>query len=133
MNARPKVGVAVILMKDNKILMGKRKGLLGQGFWAPPGGHLEFGETFEECARREMKEETGLEFNEIKQGPTTNDIFHENDKHYITVFMIAKYEKGNPEVLEPEKCEGWYWFEKSQLPTPLFLPVENFLKLDSDF
>jgi 8-oxo-dGTP diphosphatase len=34
--------------------------------------------------------------------------------------------------MEPEKCEGWEWFEWDQLPRPLFLPIENLLKQSFD-
>ncbi len=44
-NKRPKVGLGVLIFKDGKVLLGKRKGAHGEGTWCPPGGHLEFGET----------------------------------------------------------------------------------------
>ena len=64
---RPKVGVGVIVIKDGKILLGKRKGPHGGGFWAFPGGHLEFNESLEDCARREVLEETGISIKNIKK------------------------------------------------------------------
>jgi 8-oxo-dGTP diphosphatase len=53
---RPKVGIGVFIFKDGKFLMGCRKGTHGAGTWSVPGGHLEFGESFEECAEREALE-----------------------------------------------------------------------------
>jgi len=134
MSLRPKVGIGVIVIKGNQILLGKRKNAHGAGFWSPPGGHLEFGESFEECARRELLEETGLEVRDIVQGPITNDLFLDENKHYITISMIAQHDQGEPKALEPEKCEDWYWFDLSKLPSPLFLPFANLLKqgFDSD-
>ena len=50
MSDRPKVGIGVIIIKDSKVLMGKRKGLHGAGFWHFTGGHLELNESIEDCA-----------------------------------------------------------------------------------
>ncbi|CAM8906011.1 unnamed protein product [Rhodiola kirilowii] len=52
-----------------------------------PGGHLEFGEGFEECAAREAMEETGLVIEKIELLTVTNNVF--SDAHYVTVFMRA--------------------------------------------
>ena len=62
---RPKIGVAVIVKKKDKVLLGKRISLHGKGSWGFPGGHLEFCESIEECAKRETKEETGLIINDF--------------------------------------------------------------------
>ena len=127
MNNRPKVGVAVMIINDSKILLGKRKNAHGQGAWAPPGGHLEFGETLEECAQRELLEETGLIAESIKKLWFTNDIHLQENKHYITIFMVVDKFSGEVKNLEPEKCEGWQWFDLNNLPSPLFLSVDNLI------
>jgi len=59
---KPSVGVGVIVVRAESLLLGKRKNSHGEGEWSFAGGHLEFGETVEECARRELEEETGLKF-----------------------------------------------------------------------
>ncbi len=120
------VGVAVIIQKGDFVLLGKRKNAHGQGSWSFPGGRLEFGETLEVCARREVLEETGLHIDIVRQGPTTNNIFPDG-VHSITIFMAAECGSGTPENLEPDKCEGWEWFSWSALPQPLFLPVKNLI------
>ena len=122
---RVEVGVGVIVIRDGRVLLGKRKGSHGAGTWALPGGHLEFGESFDDCARRETQEETGLRLTAITQGPFTNDIMAAEGKHYVTVFVQASPEDGEPEVREPEKCECWAWFKWSDLPQDLFLPLAN--------
>jgi 8-oxo-dGTP diphosphatase len=127
---RPKVGVGVLIFNDkNEILIGKRKSAHGDGLYAPPGGHLEFGETFEECAKRETAEETGLGIKDIKFLTVTNDVFvSENKKHYITIIMTARADKGEPQNKEPEKCEKWEWVKWDEFPENLFLPVKNLRK-----
>lgn len=130
MKTRPKVGVGVMIIKDGKVLLGKRKNAHGEGSWCFPGGHLEFGESWEECALREVAEEVGIKIKNIHFGAATNDIFSIEEKHYITIIMLADYDSGEVELLEPEKCEKWDWFvwKKDKLPQPLFVPQQNLLK-----
>lgn len=125
---RPAVGVAVIIRKADQILLGLRLAGHGAGTWQFPGGHLEFGETIEACARREVCEETGLELGDVQLGPYTNDIFAAKDRHYITLFALADYAGGTPHVCEPDKCARWAWFAWDALPQPLFLPIVNLLR-----
>jgi 8-oxo-dGTP diphosphatase len=124
---RPKVGVGVLIVNGNRILLGKRRGAHGEGCWAPPGGHLEFGESWETCAQREVLEETGLTIAKPWFYGVTNDVFHESNKHYITIFMHAQYAGGTVQNCEPEKCEGWEWFVRDRLPDKLFLPLANLM------
>jgi len=124
----PRVGVAVIIKKDNKILLGKRKGSHGAGFWAFPGGHLEFKETIFDCAKREISEEVGITIKNLKIGPYTEDYFEKENKHYVTLIVISDYVSGKVKVLEPDRCESWEWFDWDNLPDDLFLPLKN-LKL----
>lgn len=128
MENHPRVGVGIIVKKGGKVLLGKRKGSHGEGTWSFPGGHLDFGEELEECVRRELAEETGLTARNIRFGAVTNDLFRAEGKHYVTLFMVADHEAGEPKALEPDKCEKWEWFEWQKLPKPLFLTIENLLR-----
>ena len=57
-----RVGVGIyIFNQEHQVLLGQRKSVHGYGCWCPPGGHLEFGETNEQAAIREVKEETNLD------------------------------------------------------------------------
>lgn len=78
----PQVGVGVLILRDGKVLLGRRKGSHGAGCWSAPGGHLEFGEAVEDCALREALEETGLALSELRHGPFSNDVFE--GRHYPT-------------------------------------------------
>jgi len=117
---RPSIGVGVLIVKDGKILLGKRKGVCGDGLWSFPGGHLEWNESIESCAQREVLEETGLTISLPKKVTFINDIFLKEDKHYVTFYMIAEWVKGEATNMEPDKCEGWEWFSVDNLPEPLW-------------
>lgn len=120
----PRIGVGVLIMQENKILLSQRKNNLGAGSWAPPGGHLEFGETIEQCAIRESYEEAGIIVDSIKQLCFINCLFKEDNKHYVTLFVQADYKLGTPTQCEPEKTSAWKWFDSNNLPVPLFLPIQ---------
>jgi len=123
----PRIGVGVVVMREGKVLLGKRKGSYGADTWSFAGGHLEYGETIEACAARELAEETGLKALSIKQGPWTDDII-EKGAHYVTLFVFVDHSEGEPQLLEPHKCHGWEWFNWNALPCPLFLPVQSLLR-----
>jgi len=125
---RPYIGVAVIVIRKGRVLLGKRINSHGAGTWQFPGGHLEYGESIEACARRELMEETGLSIETLHYGPFTNDFFEAEKKHYVTLFVIADRTTGEPVVKEPDKCERWGWFPWTQLPRPRFLPIVNLIK-----
>lgn len=128
-NQQVRVGVGIIIVKDGKVLMGKRINSHGHDTWNFPGGHLEFGETPVECTIRETLEETGITIENITPGPWTNDIFAGSpEKHYITIYMLAQHKSGTPKILEPEKCVEWQWFTWDNLPAPLFLPIKNLVE-----
>ena len=121
---RPKVGVGIIVTKEGKILVGERLDGHGKNTYMIPGGHLEFGETFEDCARREVLEECGLEHIAIKGIVSIgNDIAY--DKHYVSVSILAKYIDGEPYNAEPDKAKNWYWCDPHALPEPFFLPSKK--------
>lgn len=125
---RPLIGVAVIVVREGRVLLGKRKNAHGAGTWQFPGGHLEYGESIEACARRELLEETGLSVFKLRMGPFTNDLFEDENRHYVTLFVIADQTTGDAQVKEPDKCERWGWFRWTNMPTPRFLPIVNLLK-----
>ncbi len=129
MAERPKVGIGVLVLKEDSILLGKRHSSHGEGTWGAPGGHLEFGETAEICAARELLEETGLKAVSIRRGPWTNDLI-DGSKHYITLFMVVDQFEGTIETKEPQKCESWEWHPWTKLPEPLFAPIVSLKKMN---
>ena len=124
------VGVGVFVFKDGKFLMQRRMGSHGEGTWAPPGGHIEFGESFEDTARREVKEETDLEITNVRFGAVTNDHFESENKHYVTIWMLSDWKSGQERITEPHKCTAQAWHTFDDLPAPLFLTLENLFKTE---
>lgn len=92
------------------------------------------GESFEECAAREVKEETGLDIDKIEYLTVTNNVMSKVDKplHIVAIFMRAYLADPNqtPQNPEPEKCEGWDWYDWRNLPRPLFGPLEAMAATD---
>jgi 8-oxo-dGTP diphosphatase len=118
-NLRPRVGIGIMIFRNGKILLGKRKGSHGAGEWAFPGGHLEYMESFEKCALREIAEECGIKIKNIRFEFLGNIVKY-SPKHYVHIQLIADWKSGEAKVLEPEKCEKWEWFSLNKLPSPLF-------------
>lgn len=62
---------------------------------------MDYGETFEACAKREVLEETGIEIEKIRFLTATNDRMLEERKHYVTIFVAASLcdERAQPNVI----------------------------------
>ena len=125
-----RVGVGILVRRDGKILMGQRKGSHGHDTWSVPGGHLEFNETWEDCAKREVMEETGTQITNVRFLAATEDFFPEDNKHYTTIWMQADWYANEPRITEPDKWVNQGWYELTALPRPLFEPCwQNLRKI----
>lgn len=120
----PRAATGVIILKDNKILVGKRKGKNEDGTWGLPGGKLEMFEELETCAERETMEECGLKIKNIKRGPYVNGMNYGAGKHYLTVFLIADWDSEEPQLKEPDKFYEWRWCKWEDIPEPMFYPLK---------
>lgn len=125
---QPRVGVGVFIIKNGVFLMGKRVGEHGKGSWSVPGGWLEYQESFEDAAKREVREETGVEIKDVRFAALTNNVFRNEDIHSLTVWMMADWKSGDPTINEPDKFVDQQWFNLDHLPEPLFLPWDSLLK-----
>lgn len=128
-----KVGIGVMILDDNQVLLGHRSkdkkdtgGIFEIDCWTLPGGKQEYFETFFECAKREVKEETNLEIGELKLFGAADDI--QPDRHYITLHIIAKKHNGELKVMEPTKEDRWEWFDLDKLPQNLYSPSKKFIE-----
>jgi 8-oxo-dGTP diphosphatase len=129
-------GFGVVLFRKGKVLLGQRhedpekasSELDGAGRWTMPGGKLDFGETFEEGAKREVLEETGINLKDVEVFCVNNDMIE--TAHFVTIGMIATDFEGEAKVMEPDEITQWQWFSLDKLPQPLYFPsakvLENF-------
>lgn len=125
---KPMPSVGIMIFKDGKVLLHKRKGSHGEGEYAFPGGHIEYMESFEDCARRETKEEAGIEIENIRFQFVAS-VRKYKPKHYVHIGLIADWKSGEAKTMEPDKCEGeWAWYDLDDLPEPIF----EFCKLAFD-
>ena len=128
-----RVGLAVLIFKGGKVLLGHRSatrkdtgGIFEPDTWTVPGGKQEFGETMFEGAKREVREETGLEISDLELFSASDDV--QPDRHYVTLQFIAHSCSGEPKVMEVEKEDEWKWFSFNELPANLYTPTRGFLK-----
>ena len=115
---RPQVGVGVIFMRGGRVFLAKLQGALGEDTWASAGGHLESGESLEECARREAMEELGVTVGELRFLCVSNIIGY--GKHYVDIEFVGEIGNQEPRLMEPEAFIDSGWFPLDQLPHPLF-------------
>ncbi|AHG18689.1 ADP-ribose pyrophosphatase [Chania multitudinisentens RB-25] len=115
-------GIGVIIVNtQGHILVGKRCGKHAP-FWSIPGGYLDAGETFEQCAQREVAEETGLQIASPEFIGISNNLqtWQAEGKHTVSVCMWVQHPGGEAELKEPEKCAAWRWCAPDSLPEPHF-------------
>lgn len=126
---RVSVGVGAVLASDGEVLLMRRAQPHGRGTWSTPGGYLEPGETFEDCARREAREETGLGLEDPRFLAVTNDVF-DDGRHFLTVWMVGRARPGRRRAdVEPgREVAEFGWFRPDDLPSPLFTPFENLVR-----
>lgn len=127
------IGATTILTSEGKVLLGKRLNKARAGQWGFPGGHVEFGESIIEAAKREILEETSLVANELKFIGAINQPSQVNSsgekKHYLQMVFTSDDFDGELQNLEPEECEEWRWFEMDSLPENIFFAHVDFLAL----
>jgi len=133
---KPKIGVGfgVMLLKNRKILLGKRHEdpdkadsvFKYSNVWTMPGGKLDYGESFEEGAKREVMEETGIKLNNTKIICVNED--KNEHAHFITIGLLSTDFEGEPQVLEPDEITEWKWFKSNELPENIYPPSQKVLE-----
>lgn len=113
------VGVgAVIFNEEGKLFITLRgkEAKNERGKWEIPGGSVEYGETFAQAIKREIKEEIGVAIEIMELLGICDHIIPDEHQHWVSPTYICKIKKGVPKILEPNKCAaiGWYTLEEAE-------------------
>lgn len=133
---RPVIGVAAIVQDtEGRVLVSERRSGKMQGWYGAPGGHLEWIESFEEAAVRELKEEAGIDAHAVNCEVigVDQDYDPNEDHHWAIVFVRVKRWTGKPTAAEPGKRGPWEWYHPAKLPKKTLRPLVSIgQKLASD-
>jgi ADP-ribose pyrophosphatase YjhB (NUDIX family) len=120
------VGAATLIVDEqDRLLLMKRT---DSGCWGPPGGAVELGEVVEAAARRETREETGLELGDLSlfgvfSGPELFYVYPNGDEVYnVTIVYMARACQGEV-CLNGEHTE-WRWFSACDVPENISPPIK---------
>jgi 8-oxo-dGTP diphosphatase len=118
------VGTALLVLnEEGQILLHLRKGAHRAGHWSCPGGWLDRADAETKFAViRETREESGLTVLGAEHFCWVTEDHPTIGVRTVTLYHIARHGQweGEPQVLEPTKCERWEWFDLDNLPAPLF-------------
>jgi mutator protein MutT len=119
------IGVAAgvfIINDEGKVFLTKRSKHTTneRGTWEIPGGKVNFGETLQDAAKREAKEEYDIDIEILEQFPAQNHLIPEEKQHWVpTCFLCNIVGNKKPRIMEPDKCDEIGWFVFTNLPEPL--------------
>lgn len=112
------VGIGAAIVRNGKVLLCLRgeKAKNERGKWETPGGGLEFGETMAETLVREMKEELDINIEVVEPLGVYDHIISGEGQHWVAISFVCNIVKGEPRILEPEKCAqiGWFTLEEAK-------------------
>ena len=125
-----KASIGVIIQDaDNKILLGKRKNVLGDGTWGLPGGHVKIGETIFECARREVYDEVGIELKGLELVGVAEMLNTGEDFQLVEIGYKSRNWEGILELKDHKYCSEWGFFPLDKLPDNIFKPHEDIVEI----
>ena len=115
-----------MIVRDGRVLMGRRMSGQRPGWWGWIGGRLEFGETLQACGKREALEEAGVAVGNLRLLCISSIIVE--DLHWIDVEFLGDIASGEPQAAAPDELTEWAWYPIDDLPSPIFEPAELALK-----
>ncbi len=114
---QPVVGVGAVVWRGDKVLLARRGRPPKQGTWTLPGGKQHLGETVAETARRELREEAGLEI-AVRDVVAVVDLIERDDQgavvwHYTVVDLLAEWVSG--EAVAGDDADAVAWVDPAAL------------------
>jgi ADP-ribose pyrophosphatase YjhB (NUDIX family) len=128
----PTTRVSVVVLNDDSkeiLLVRHRKG--SRQYWVLPGGRLEYGETFHECAVRELKEETGLEVEVERLLFISEAIAPDRTRHIVNIYVKARVTGGTMQVGNEPVLAGVDFIALAELDRITLFPPIGQIILDS--
>jgi ADP-ribose pyrophosphatase YjhB (NUDIX family) len=126
MNQKVKINVDILVIKENKFLLGlltKKWNYKGGQVYGVPGRDIKFGEKIIDTVKRNIKEEFDCKVTKYRIFCVNENFALEN--HYIGIGVVVEID-AEPKVLIPEDWEKWKWFDKNNVPDNLF-PATKYL------
>lgn len=127
------IGITVdgVIVEKRNVLLIKRGRDPYKGFWALPGGFVEYGETTEDAVKREVKEETGLDCDIVALTGVYSDPNRDPRGHTISVAYLMKVVRG--EVTAGNNARDAFWIDIDELPEKIAFDhskiIEDALKI----
>ncbi|NPA97954.1 MAG: NUDIX hydrolase [Crenarchaeota archaeon] len=130
MNKVLSIGIgAVVIDHGNRILLVKRGHPPGEGYWAVPGGHLEYGEHIIDACLRELEEETGITgkpLGVIWVDEIVPSDYPDCDEHFVLIDLLVEPYKSRVVPGSDALDAGFYDLES--LPAPLTPPTSRLIR-----
>ncbi len=112
MNGVPKIGALAVLVHQDRVLLVQRSKQPDAGLWGFPGGHVEWGETVQQAAARELLEETGVVAEPLGYLDNLDlllrDAAGQVRAHYLLVGVAFRYQSGTPVAADDAKDASWF-------------------------
>jgi len=125
--AEPRIRIGVVIVQDENILLVRHK-KEGKTYWLLPGGGLEYGESIDECAKREVMEETGLNIEMERLLFLSEAIAPDKRKHIINIYVLAKKTGGTIQKGEDIILDGVEFVNFAKLQNiTLYPPIGKYL------
>ncbi len=118
----PPVGVAVLILDQDRLVLGKRVKPPMQHSWQLPGGWVRGSESPVQAAMRNIAGFGNLQYDKLRFVTYTDNQFADG-LHSVSLYFQTNCLNPATVKLSNAQCNDWYWADWFDLPEPLFLPL----------